>query len=157
LRRQWPRRLEIEVDEHEPFARWNDGALVNTRGEVFVANYAGELPEFKGPEGQAGVMTAQYREWTALLAPLALRLRGLNLSARGGWQLHAEDDGGPLTLDVGRDDVAGRLSRFLGVYARTVGALARAGTHVDHVDLRYRNGFAARMPGFREKPARKVS
>jgi len=157
LRRQWPRRLEIEVEEHEPFARWNDGALVDTRGEVFVATYARELPEFNGPEGQAALMTARYREWSALLAPLALRLTGLDLSARGGWQLRAEDAGGPLTLDVGRDDVDGRLGRFLAVYARTVGVLARAGTRIDRVDLRYRNGFAARMPGFREKPARKVS
>ena len=157
LRRQWPRRLEIAVVEHEPFARWNDDALVDTRGDVFVANYAGELPQFRGPEGQAALMAARYREWSALLSPLALQLTGLNLSARGGWQLHAEDASGPLTLDVGRDDVAGRLSRFVAVYGRTLGVLAHAGTHVEHVDLRYRNGFAAQMPGFREKPARKVS
>jgi cell division protein FtsQ len=157
LRRQWPRRLEIAVDEHVPIARWNDNALVDARGDVFVANYAGELPEFNGPDGQSALMTARFREWSALLAPLALRLTGLDLSARGGWQLHAESAGGPLTLDVGRDDVAGRLERFRGVYARTLGVLARAGKHIDHVDLRYRNGFAARMPDFREKPRRKVS
>jgi cell division protein FtsQ len=157
LRRRWPHRLEVEVDEHEPFARWNDVALVDTRGDVFVASYAGELPEFSGPDGQAALMAARYREWSAQLAPLALRLRGLNLSARGGWRLRAEDDGRPLTLDVGRDDVAGRLARFVAVYARTLGVLARAGTHVDRVDLRYRNGFAARVPGFREKPARRTS
>ena len=157
LRRQWPRRLEIEIDEHVPFARWNDTALVDERGEVFVASYAGDLPEFAGPDSQAALMAVRYREWSALLAPLALDLRGLQLSARGGWQLRAQGDAGPLTLDVGRDDVAARLSRFIAVYARTLGVLARAGTHVDHVDLRYRNGFAARMPGFREKPARKAS
>src|SRR6476659_10526009 len=42
LRRQWPRRLEIEVDVHAPLARWNDSALVDTKGDVFVASYAGE-------------------------------------------------------------------------------------------------------------------
>lgn len=157
LRRQWPRRLEIEIAEHEPLARWNENALVDTNGDVFVASYAGDLPEFDGPEGQSALMTARYREWSGQLAPLALHLTGLRLSARGGWQLRAEDENGPLTLDVGRDDAGGRLVRFLGVYARTLGVLARAGTHVDHVDLRYRNGFAARMPGFREKSARKVS
>ena len=157
LRRQWPRRLEIDVEEDVPFARWNDTALVNTQGEVFVASYAGELPEFNGPDGDAALMATRYREWTALLAPLSLRLRGLNLSARGGWQIRAEGADGPLTLDVGRDDVAGRLSRFIAVAGRTIGVLARAGTHIDHVDLRYRNGFAARMPGFREKTARRVS
>lgn len=157
LRRQWPRRLEIEVDEHEPFARWNENALVDTNGDVFVANFAAELPQFRGPDGQAALMTARYREWSGLLAPLALRMTGLNLSARGGWQLRAEDDAGSLTLDVGRDDVASRLARFVGIYRRTVAVLARTGTHVGHVDLRYRNGFAAQLPGFREKPARKVS
>ena len=157
LRRQWPRRLEIEVDEHAPLARWNEGALVNTRGEVFVATWAGELPEFNGPDGQSAVMMQRYREWSALLAPLALRLRGLDLSARGGWQLRTADDTGAMTLDVGRDDVPGRLARFVEVYGRTVGVLARTGKHVEHVDLRYRNGFAARMPGFREKAPRKLS
>jgi cell division protein FtsQ len=157
LRRQWPRRLEIAVDEHAPFARWNDNALVDTRGDVFVANYAGELPQFRGPEGQAALMSARYREWNGQLAPLAMHLTGLDLSARGGWQLHAEDATGALPLEVGRDDVAGRLARFVAVYGRTLGVLARAGTHVERVDLRYRNGFAAQMPGFREKPARKVS
>ncbi|HKP66191.1 MAG TPA: cell division protein FtsQ/DivIB [Casimicrobiaceae bacterium] len=157
LRRQWPRTLEIDVDEHQPLARWNDGALVSTRGDVFTANYAGDLPEFRGPDDQSRLMVERYREWGALLEPLALRLSGLRLSARGGWQLQTRDDRGELTLDVGRDDVAGRLTRFVAVYARTVGVLARTGKPVDHVDLRYRNGFAARMPEFREKPARKLS
>jgi len=157
LRRQWPRRLEIEIDEHQPLARWNDGALVSTRGDVFTANWAGELPEFSGPDEQSRLMVERYREWGALLEPLALRVSGLRLSARGGWQVKTRDGNGELTLDVGRDDVTGRLARFVAVYARTVGVLARTGKPVDHVDLRYRNGFAARMPGFREKPPRKVS
>ena len=156
LRRQWPRRLEIAIDEHAPFARWNDNALVDTRGDVFVASYAGDLPDFAGPDGSAAQMTVRFREWTKLLAPAGLRLTGLALSARGGWRLRAADAGGPLTLDVGRDDTSARLIRFLDVYRKTIGVLARAGTHVDHVDLRYRNGFAARVPGFREKPAKRA-
>lgn len=157
LRRQWPQRLEIEVVEHAPLARWNDNALVDTSGDVFVASYAGDLPQFRGPDGQAAAMAVRYREWNALLAPLSLRVTGLDLSPRGGWQIAAADDDGAMTLDVGRDDVAGRLARFVAIYRRTLGVLAHAGTHVDHVDLRYRNGFAARMPNFREKPAHKVS
>jgi hypothetical protein len=34
--------------------------------------------------------------------------------------------------------------------------LARTGTRIEHVDLRYRNGFAARFPGFRERAPKKA-
>ena len=44
----------------------------------------------------------------------------------------------------------------MAAYGRTIGALARSGTRVGEVDLRYRNGFAARVPGFREKPAKRA-
>ena len=46
-----------------------------------------------------------------------------------------------------------RLAHFVAVYERTIDALARAGTRIEHVDLRYRNGFAARVPGFQERAA----
>jgi cell division protein FtsQ len=155
LRRQWPHRLEIAVEEQTPFARWNETALVNTAGEVFVADWNGDLPQFNGPDGQSQTMADRYREFAATLAPLALTVRGLTMSPRGGWQIAATGGGGPLTLELGRDDPSGRLARFIGAYDRTIGALARAGRGVEQVDLRYRNGFAARVPGFREKPAKK--
>ena len=155
LRRQWPRRLEIEIEEHAPLARWNDGGLVGTQGEVFVADWNGELPQFNGPEGQSQTMAARYREWSDMLAPLALSVRALTLSPRGGWRIAAAGPQGPLTLELGREDPTGRLARFVTAHDRTIGALARAGRSIEQVDLRYRNGFAVRVPGFREKPARK--
>ena len=151
LRRQWPHRLEVEVEEHAPLARWNDAALVNTRGEVFSAEAKDELPQFQGPEGRAAEMTAQYRAWSERLAPLALAVRTLRLSARGSWHIEATGPQGPLTLELGRDDADARLTRFVAAQPRTLGVLARSGTRVDYVDLRYRNGFAARVPQFREK------
>ena len=39
LRRQWPRRLEIEIEEHAPLARWSAGGLVNTRGDRRLSRY----------------------------------------------------------------------------------------------------------------------
>jgi cell division protein FtsQ len=155
LRRQWPRRLEIDVVEHEPFARWNDTALVDARGEIFNAEWDSDLPQFTGPDGQSATVTARYREWSAMLAPLGLMVRTLALSPRGGWEIGAMDSRGSLTIELGRDDPAGRLARFVAAHDRTIGALARAGRHIEQVDLRYRNGFAVRVPGFRERPVRK--
>jgi len=157
LRRQWPRRLEVTIEEHAPLARWNDGSLVNVQGEVFTAAWDGELPQFIGPEGRSSAMTERFNEWGAALAPLGLAVRAITLSARDGWSLKAAGSAGPLSIELGRDDPGARLARFVAAHGRTLGALERAGTVVTHVDLRYRNGFAARVPGFREKPARKAA
>ncbi len=155
LRRQWPRRLEVTVEEHAPLARWNDAGLVDTEGDVFVADYDGELPQFVGPDGRAPEVAARFREWGAVLAPLKLAVREVALSPRGGWRLTAADGDRPLVIEMGRDDPAGRLARFVAAYGRTIAVLARNGTRIDHVDLRYRNGFAARVPGFKERPPKK--
>ena len=149
LRRQWPRRLEIDIAEHEPIARWNDAGLVNARGEVFVADWDGDLPQFAGPDGQSMLLTTRYREWSALLAPLGMSVRNLTLSPRGGWEIVAKHERSELTIELGRDDPRVRA------HDRTIGVLARAGRRIEQVDLRYRNGFAARVPSFREKPVRK--
>jgi len=151
LRRQWPHRLEVTVDEHEPLARWTDGALVSTRGEVFTAQTGADLPQFDGPDGRAGDVAARYRTWSDALAPLALSVREVRLSPRGGWQVRAAGPNGTLSIDLPRDEPDARLARFVAVHGRTLGALARSGTRVDAVDLRYRNGFAARIPAFRER------
>lgn len=156
LRRQWPGRLEIAVEEHVPYARWGDSGLVNEQGEIFAATHDGDLPQFDGPDARASEVTARHREWSALLAPLDLRLRAIAVSPRGGWRLKAGSEEATLAIELGRDEPDARLARFVAAYGRTVGALARSGTRVGEVDLRYRNGFAARVPGFREKPAKRA-
>jgi cell division protein FtsQ len=155
LRRQWPRRLEIEIEEHAPLARWADGGLVNTRGEVFLADWNGDLPQFAGPQGASATIAARYREWSAALAPLGLRVRGIAQSARGAWEIRAGTPSGPLAIELGREDPDARLARLIAAYPRTLEALARAGRPVERVDLRYRNGFAARIAGVSDKTTHK--
>jgi len=156
LSRQWPQRLEVTIEEHEPFARWNSDALVNANGEIFSADYDGDLPQLEGADARATEITARFSEWAAALHPLSLALQEIHVSPRGGWRLRVIGPSGPLDVELGRDEPGERLSRFVGVYARTIQALARAGTRVDRVDLRYRNGFAARVPGFHERTAKKA-
>jgi cell division protein FtsQ len=157
LRRQWPSRLEITLDEYEPLARWNDAALVDGDGNVFVAEYDGELPQLRGPDGRAADVVARYRRFAEIVAPLGLALTGVRLTPRGSWALDATHAKGPLVIELGRGDVEERLARMAGVYARTLGALVASGKAVDYVDLRYRTGFAARVPGLHAAPARKAA
>jgi cell division protein FtsQ len=155
LRRQWPQRLEVTIEEHVPLARWNDGRLVNMQGEVFAADYNDVLPQFEGPEGTSAQVAGRYGEWKETLSQLGLTLDGLRLSPRGGWHLAARGAAGPLAIELGREDPTARLEHFATAYGRTIDTLARSGTRIEHVDLRYRNGFAARVPGFKERPPKK--
>ena len=155
LRRQWPHRLEVTIEEHVPLGRWNDGQLVNALGEVFVADYNDVLPQFDGPDGSAPQVAGRYGEWRETLAQLSLSLDGVRLSPRGGWHLSARSAAGPLAIELGREDPTARLEHFATADGRTIDTLARSGTRIEHVDLRYRNGFAARVPGFKERPPKK--
>lgn len=152
LRRQWPDTLVATVEEHRPLARWSEQELVNTYGERFQGRLDAELPRFVGPAGREATMTAHYRRFAELVAPLGFEIARLELSARQAWrlQLVGKDDA-RLTVMLGRDqtpnDALNRLRRFVALYPH---ALAQLGGNVGHVDLRYPNGFALRVPGLEQ-------
>ena len=82
-----------------------------------------------GPTRSAALMSARYREWSALLAPLALHLTGVALSAAR--RLAVACAGRRRAADArarSRRRRAAGSRAFVAAYRRTVGALARAGT-----------------------------
>lgn len=143
VRRQWPDRLEVAVEEHQPLARWGSTALVNAHGEVFEAAISSKLPVFFGPEGTAVEVVARYAEFDRLLAPIGRKVALITLSARRAWQLRLDDG---MVLQLGRENLQARLAAFVSAYQRT---LARLPQPPSHVDLRYSNGFAVRTPGLK--------
>lgn len=150
VRRLWPDRIEVSIEEHVALARWGGEAspprLVNTHGEVFEGNLpdAGHLPQFAGPAGSAEEVTRRYAAFRQALMPLHMELRQVLLSPRYAWQLRLSNG---LTLELGRDQfeqsVLQRLARFVAVYPQTLGSLNR---RLEYVDLRYPRGFALRVP-----------
>jgi len=143
VRRQWPDRLDVALEEHVPLARWGSEALVNSHGEVFGAAYDGKLPVFAGPPGSAKEIAIQYDYFRRSLAVLAQIPVQVQVSERGAWQVRFASG---TVLELGRDHVEARLERFVAVYARTVGRLQR---RLEYIDLRYGNGFAVRIPELR--------
>ena len=164
-RRVWPDRIEVRLEEHVAFARWGDSGYVNTFGEPFVAEMdtevQAELPLFAGPAGTEGELARRYRRFTELLAPLGVApghgvLVSVVLTPRHAWRLRMA---GGLELELGRDGaepVEARLARFVTAYPDSIGRLPRsvAGAAAGavsprHVDLRYPNGFALRVAGWK--------
>ena len=147
VRRQWPARLDVALEEHVPFARWGNAALVNTHGEVFQAAYDAELPMFVGPEGAAREIAIQYRYFHRALGTIGETPVQVQVTARRAWQVKLASGS---TLELGRENIEARLGRFVALHGRTIGLLGR---RVDTVDLRYANGFAVRIPELRHEKA----
>ncbi len=141
VRRQWPDRVDVDIEAHQPFARWGSDALVNTQGEVFKAAYDAPLPLFSGPVGTAREVSIQYEVFRRDFARIGRKPVQVHLSPRRAWQVRLDNG---MTVDIGREQIAPRITRFLAAYAQTIAPLGR---RADAVDLRYSNGFAVRVPG----------
>ena len=143
VRRIWPDRLELSIEEHVALARWGDDALVNTHGERFFGTTDDALPLFVGPAGTEHEVALRYASFSEAVAPLQASVERIVLTPRLAWQLRLS---GGLDVMLGRDGglAEARLRRFVGVHAATLATIDRK--H-EYVDLRYPNGFALRIPG----------
>lgn len=145
VRRVFPDRVEITLEEHQPVAYWQDkNHLVNSFAEVFHAVLPAPLPLalplWVGPPDSAGEVMQYYARFSEILSPGGAKPSEVRLSARRAWQLKL--DNGAL-LELGRADTEARLARFVKAQSRTP-ALQVAGLHAD---LRYSNGLALRNSG----------
>ncbi len=152
VRRVWPDRLEVALEEHVALARWSElngdpqrQALVSTLGEKFLGRTDRMLPLFVGPAGSEREVARRYARFAEAVAPLGSPLERIVLTPRFAWQLRL---GGGLNIMLGRDADAAeaRLRRFVEVYEITLRNIPRK--H-EYVDLRYPNGFALRVAELR--------
>jgi cell division protein FtsQ len=146
VQRQWPGGLSLVIEEHEARARWRhpDGsqALVNTHGEIFVAELpeAGGpvLPLLSGPAGSAAEILRRHEEFSGMLTAIGRRADRVVLSPRHAWQIRLDDG---VTLELGRDQgqhpLSERLARFTAHYPTLKSRMDR----LQVADMRYPNGF----------------
>jgi cell division protein FtsQ len=135
VRRAYPDTVEVRLEAHTAFARWNDNDLVSDRGAVFAAKDPGTLPRLRGPDGSAPRLVAEFPAVIAELAPLGSPVRELTLTARGGWT--AVLDTG-LAIALGRGDWKPRAQRLVAAWPKLPEEMRAA----EYADLRYPGGFA---------------
>ncbi len=139
VRRVWPDSVAISVIEQQPLAVWAKGGLLNNHGELFRPKQNSRpkhLPLFTAPAGLERNVTELYRDLSAQLAPLELRIVELQLDNRRAVQLQLHNG---IELMLGREERLVRLQRFVTVYNKT---LAHHAMRIRRVDLRYSNGMA---------------
>jgi cell division protein FtsQ len=152
VRRVWPNRLAVSLEEHRPAAVWRGGELadqmVNTVGEVFEANIGDveddSLPVLEGPPDSSAEMLAMLRRLDKVFAPQEAHIDRLRLSGRASWS--ADLDSGAV-IELGRgseDEVASRAGRFVATVAQLTRLYQRP---IASADLRHRDGYAVRLRG----------
>lgn len=149
VRRQWPSRIEITLEEHVPVAHWgqNGGQLVNSHGEVFAATMSTPeekpMPTLTGPADLAPELLGYLREAEEMLKPTGRSPQHLVLSPRLALQIRLDDG---MVVELGREQtkapVHQRLERFVEHYASLLTIARQKPTTVD---MRYPNGFALRL------------
>lgn len=152
VRRVWPNRLRVDLQEHRPVALWaaeiGNEKLVNNYGEVFEANLGDveddALPTLAGPAGSAAHVLTMFGRIGAAFAPLDANVEGLALSSRGSWRATL-DDGVKVELGRGSDDeVVARTARFVATVPEVTGRFQRP---LAYADLRHTQGYAVRLKG----------
>ena len=140
VRRRWPDRLEVMIEEHQALARWSSVALVNKQGELFHAASGSDLPVFYGPNDGVIEVASQYDAFNKVLKTANLEVATLALTPRRAWQVTTNNG---IVIELGRIDMQPRLEKFANVYNSTIAGLNKK---ITYADLRYPNGFAVRKP-----------
>ncbi|MEE9332609.1 MAG: FtsQ-type POTRA domain-containing protein [Granulosicoccaceae bacterium] len=152
VRRVWPARLSVDVEEHEPTARWNKDALLSKGLELFYppqldlnnakaaqwqSHFVG-LPQLTGATGRHEAVLDAFRYYQQMLSQFGVQLDALEEDERLSQSMHLSND---VIVHLGYEHREVRLQRFIDVYERLVTPLeGRAASF----DMRYSNGFALR-------------
>lgn len=154
VRREFPNRLSVELEEHQPAAYWgneSDSRLLNQQGEVFSANF-GELdnenlPHLSGPDTESIQVLRMYEILKPELQKVQLQIKGLELTARGSWRAELKSGA---HLELGRggsDEVMARVERMTLTLAQVAQRFGRQSQALEAADLRHVNGYALRLRG----------
>lgn len=137
-----PARVDIAIEEHEAAARWwregEQAGLIDPNGLVFQAASEEKLPELDGEYSDLAMMLEQYRVFESRLKPLRLDIKRLQYTSRASWTMMLNNG---IEVRLGKENVHGRLMRFIELWSRQ---LAFQAAQIDYVDMRYPNGMAVK-------------
>lgn len=151
IRREWPGRLTLGIEEHEPAARWNNDGLVSKRHEMFLPpqlhpnsaqhmewqEHFSNLPRLSGDEGRHDAVLDDYRHYQLRLSIIGLSIVSLNEDNRRSQTLELSNS---VIVKLGYENQRERLHSFIAVHDRLVKG-DQMGQSL-RFDMRYKNGFA---------------
>ncbi|MCX8600410.1 MULTISPECIES: FtsQ-type POTRA domain-containing protein [unclassified Gilliamella] len=157
VRKQWPDRLVVYIEEYKPAFYWNDLFLLDKSGNVFSVplDRIGELPlpRIYGPEGKAKSMLETYYSLENLSKKLANNQLALQITAaisdeRNAWQLMVKQciaglclENQDIKLMLGSEHIEERYNRFIKLFPEIQSRIP-VDEKITVADLRYENGIS---------------
>ena len=138
IRRIWPDKLVIDLEEQQAVAVWNNTQLINRYGAIFepLTIEDDSLPRLSGPDDQLESLLTTFAELQTYFESAELQLHEFHLSERRSVELKLTNG---IVLAVGRKDLETRINRFIDVYPALV---SDNPAPIEKVDLRYDTGMA---------------
>ena len=140
VRRVWPDKLVIKIEEHVPFARWGETQLISQQGELFAPQLEKplkDLPQIDAEAQYAEDVMQHFRHISELLTAEAVVVR-LRRNARSGWTVWLASG---VRIELGNSRVMERLARAGLLLNHFAGRTAR----IEVIDARYSGGVAVRI------------
>ena len=145
VRRQWPNKLFIGIDEYVPVARWNDHYLLTTTGDMVMPQSIlpfTHLPMLRDHKlsktSQIKDMISWFNFFQQPLIHHGLNITEQSRSAQGEIVLVINDR---LNLVLGADEIKVRFERLLSLLDTS---FKNRLNRMINIDLRYSNGIAVK-------------
>jgi cell division protein FtsQ len=147
LRRSWPDKLVVGIDQHVPVARWNHDRLLSVSGELFEVDELSafsHLPHFSAPgrqdaaSGQIRGMVQRYNQLQKIFTAQRQTIRSMRLHTGGRTSLLLSSG---TTIELSSHNQEQLLQRLIGLVE---GGWLHSWSDIETADLRYTNGLAIR-------------
>ena len=137
--KRWPGKLEINVFEHTPVARWGERGLLNDKGILFIEieniNHIPDLVYLFGPEGTSMEVAERYFYLRDHLIPLGMNVKRVFVSPRGAWEIKLYNG---ININFGREGLDDKVNIFIDI-ARNI--ISQQSDDIESIDMRYDSGF----------------
>ncbi len=138
VKRHWPNRLYVEIEEQVPVARWGNAGLINQAGSVFFPKeYEGfeYLILLEGEQQNAQKILSALTLFQEILNSIGFTILSLKHQLDGVWWITLTN-GSEIILDS--KAYGHKLETFVAAYPQLVKTLRKS---AQVYDLRYSNGF----------------
>ena len=140
IKRSWPDKLIITLQEKKPLLRWND-ALITEEGDLFTPYKTRDIPglvQFNSVNAPQANTIKKYNNLSKILSDYGLSASIVNLSKNGDWEIVLNNS---VVIYLGRQHIIKRITRFAKAYAALE---AEQDTPPLSIDLRYSRGMAVK-------------